>query len=383
MTDEDDVQPLEAPPRNFQRMRALIMRESLGCDNYVRDCLLRLRTNANYTNVCWQNKAQFVRRFSKPRDDPEPDLPVVYPGMFLQSLISQLSLVVKRHMAYNLMLTSMLNKLLCIGDNALSAYLFLANSATVPSAASNLFLYDAFVNASADAYVKSERVPKFSARLARQLREGVETAVRVGAAHPMASKDGQVHIVLNPPREELGASGNGEHVLGDNMPLGVLPSSPTDMDVDSSAPVRSSVNSETGGRSSMGDEIAGCSSMNSETAGRSGMNSETAATKNRNDAAAAATFLGTPVKRFVNGYIVLDEFGKEMAALAMALHTLELDRQMDRIANTSHADVLEDEYADLLEYYDPEEPAYKQAMSIRTSLQPTSRPPIIDLGSQQ
>ncbi|KAJ2718626.1 hypothetical protein H4S00_003727 [Coemansia sp. D1744] len=364
MTDEDDVQPLEAPPRNFQRMRALIMRESLGCDNYVRDCLLRLRTNANYTNVCWQNKAQFVRRFSKSRDDPEPDLPVVYPGMFLQSLISQLSLVVKRHMAYNLMLTSMLNKLLCIGDSALSAYLFLANSATVPSAASNLFLYDAFVNASADAYVKSERVPKFSARLARQLREGVETAVRVGAAHPMASKDGQVHIVLNPPREELGSSGNGEQELGDdNTPLGMLPSSPTAMDVDSSAPVRSS--------------------MNSETAGRSSMNSETAATKSRNDAAAAATFLGTPVKRFVNGYIVLDEFGKEMAALAMALHTLELDRQMDRIANTSHADVLEDEYADLLEYYDPDEPAYKQAMSIRTSLQPTSRPPIIDLGSQQ
>ncbi|KAJ2644045.1 hypothetical protein IW137_002195, partial [Coemansia sp. RSA 1287] len=169
----------------------------------------------------------------------------------------------------------------------------------------------------------------------------------------------------------------------DNTPLGMLPSSPTAMDVDSSAPVRSSVNSETAGRSSMGNEIVGCSSVSSETAGRSSMNSETAATKSRNDAAAAATFLGTPVKRFVNGYIVLDEFGKEMAALAMALHTLELDRQMDRIASTSHADVLEDEYADLLEYYDPDEPAYKQAMSIRTSLQPTSRPPIIDLGSQQ
>ncbi|KAJ2665785.1 hypothetical protein IW148_001544 [Coemansia sp. RSA 1199] len=372
MADDDDVQPLEAPPRNFQRMRALIMRESLGCDNYVRDCLLRLRTNANYTSVCWQNKAQFVRRVSKLRDDPESDDLPVYPGMFLQSLISQLSLVVKRHMAYNLMLTSMLNKLLCIGDPALSAYLFLANSATVPNTSTALFLYDAFVNASADAYVKSERVPRFSARLARQLREGVETAVRVGAAHPMASRDadGQLPIVLNPPREEPGAAM--QSADDDNTPLAMLPSSPTAMDVDTSTPARSNKSSETAGRSS----------INSETTARSNINSETAAKKS-SDSAAAATFLGTPVKRFVNGYIVLDEFGKEMAALAMALHTLELDRQMDRIANSSHADVLEDEYADLLEYYDPEEPAYKQAMAIRTSLQPSSRPPIIDLGAHQ
>ncbi|KAJ1853709.1 hypothetical protein GGH12_000385 [Coemansia sp. RSA 1822] len=69
--------------------------------------------------------------------------------------------------------------------------------------------------------------------------------------------------------------------------------------------------------------------------------------------------------------------------MSLALHTSELDPQMDRIANSSHADVLEDEYADLLEYYDPEEPAYKQAMAIRTSLQPSSRPPIIDLGAHQ
>ncbi|KAJ2359171.1 hypothetical protein GGF43_000337 [Coemansia sp. RSA 2618] len=380
--DDDDVQPLEAPQRNLQSMRALIMRESLGCDNYVHDCLLRLRSNAHYTNLCWQDKAQFVRGLSRPRDEsvrePVDDaLAAFYPGAFLQSLIGQLALVVKRHMAYNLMLTSMLNKLLCIADPALSAYLFLANSATMPSAspASGLFLYDAFVNASADAYVKSERVPQFSVRLTRQLREGVETAVRVGAVHPMAqraSDDQQQPIALNPRRSvsttpqrnhpgrhdvkstPRQASGNDD----DNTPLALLssqPSTPTAMDIDATEHVQNSSSSET-----------------------------TAASRNRGDAAAAAAFLGTPIKRFVNGYIVLDEFGKEMAALAMALHTLELDRQMERVATNGHAEaLLEDEYADLLEYYDPDEPAYKQALAIRESLMPGGRPPIIELGAQR
>ncbi|KAJ2626526.1 hypothetical protein GGF44_005003, partial [Coemansia sp. RSA 1694] len=49
------------------------------------------------------------------------------------SLIGQFSVTVKRHMAYNLMLTSMVNKLACIGDPALTAYLFLANGATMPT----------------------------------------------------------------------------------------------------------------------------------------------------------------------------------------------------------------------------------------------------------
>ncbi|KAJ2846100.1 hypothetical protein J3B02_004496, partial [Coemansia erecta] len=56
-------QQLEAP-RNFQNMRSLIMmREAQGCDEYVSDCLRKLRLNQQYTAQCWQSKEAFVRRY--------------------------------------------------------------------------------------------------------------------------------------------------------------------------------------------------------------------------------------------------------------------------------------------------------------------------------
>ncbi|KAJ1927443.1 hypothetical protein FBU59_007221, partial [Linderina macrospora] len=96
-------------------------------------------------------------------------------------------------------------------------------------------------------------------------------------------------------------------------------------------------------------------------------------------------FLGTPIKRFVHGYIVLDEFGKEMAATALALHTLELDRAMDRVMRANAlgsaflGDVNQEEYADLLDYYDPQEPAYRRAEAVKESLRTASS--VIDLGA--
>ncbi|KAJ1797430.1 hypothetical protein LPJ75_007045, partial [Coemansia sp. RSA 2598] len=207
-------QQLEAP-RNFQNMRSLIMmREAQGCDEYVSDCLRKLRFNQQYTAHCWQSKESFVRKYtpmvvnstqeisggvgSNSRDDDDvfgdgaekvvgridQELASFYPGAFLTSLIGQFTTIIRRHMAYNLMVTSMVNKLACIADPALCAFLFLANSATIPrlqrddAESPAMYLYDTYVSASAEAYVKSERVPRFSARLARQHREGVEAAVR-------------------------------------------------------------------------------------------------------------------------------------------------------------------------------------------------------------
>ncbi|KAJ1664030.1 hypothetical protein EV178_004487 [Coemansia sp. RSA 1646] len=309
-----------------------VMREYHGCDDYVADTLERMRFNQNYLRQCWQDKRRFVKQKTqakvsqtwKTEEEEEEEeeeekeegeeedqlMAMFYPGAFLRSLVHQFSIVIKRHMAYNLLLTSMTAKLVAIADPALCAYLFLANSATVPLSSS--FLYDSYVSASAEAYVKSERVPRFSARLARQRREGVETAIKVGAALPQAR------------------------------------------------------NSLTG--SSSTDVLR-------QPAGNRDRNNE--------DAAKAAEFLGTPVKRFVHGYIVLDEFGKEMAAAAVALHTLDLDRYMDR-AVVAHRNIpsMAEDYADVLEYYDPEEPAYKQALTVQQSLQAGNRP-IIDLGSSR
>ncbi|KAJ2505044.1 hypothetical protein IWW47_002233, partial [Coemansia sp. RSA 2052] len=100
---------------------------------------------------------------------------------------------------------------------------------------------------------------------------------------------------------------------------------------------------------------------------------------NREDVARAVRFLGTPIKRFVHGFIVLDEFAKEMAATALALHTVELDLLLQPPDPSAAASLSFDqceEYADLLEYFDPEEPAYRRAVAVQQSL----RGDIINLG---
>ncbi|KAJ2369065.1 hypothetical protein IW150_005245, partial [Coemansia sp. RSA 2607] len=106
--------------------------------------------------------------------------------------------------------------------------------------------------------------------------------------------------------------------------------------------------------------------------------SSAAKEKNRADVARAVAFLGTPIKRFVHGYIVLDEFAKEMAGAALAMHTLELDRAGEgvRVGAPVAAAAAAEEYADLLEYYDPAEPAYRKAVVLRESLRDEG---IIDL----
>ncbi|KAJ2522155.1 hypothetical protein GGI11_001808 [Coemansia sp. RSA 2049] len=330
-----------------------LVREYQGCDEYVADILQRLRFNQEYLKACWLSKRQFIRQQQQQQHSigisaaaaaaaatsahasigqaHAMTAALFYPGAFVRSLVDQFSMAVKRHMAYNLLLTSMASKLVAIADPALSAYLFLANSATVrpltsssPSQLPCALLYDSFVRASADAYVKSERIPRFAARLARQRREGVENAIKVGAAHPQA-------------RVSLAAASSSADVLRR-----------------SGAP---------GGDSGMGSS----SSSNISRA--------------HEDTARAAEFLGTPIKRFVHGYIVLDEFGKEMAAAAMALHTLELERAMDRLASQRVAPAVaaDDDYADILDYFDPEEPAYKRALAVQQTLRTSSRA-IIDLG---
>ncbi|KAJ2744027.1 hypothetical protein GGI20_003298 [Coemansia sp. BCRC 34301] len=308
---------------NFQAMCSQIMRDNHGCDEYVDDCLARARFTRQYISQCWQkNPSSFVG---------EDMLEGFYPGAFLSSLITQFSVAVKRHMAYNLMLTSMINKLACVGNPALTAYLFLANGAT---ASSTHLLYDSLVAASADAYVKSERVPRFAARLARQRYEGVETAIRVGAAHPMSNR---------PPKQKTG-----KHA--DDKPFPRLPDIPV--------PVRKPMVSE----------------MDVDT-----QHSATRDNGSREDVARAVRFLGTPIKRFVHGYIVLDEFAKEMAATALALHTVELDHQLMK-EPVAVDDEPAEEYADLLEYFEPGEPAYRRAVVLQKSVCGRGDP-VIDLGS--
>ncbi|KAJ2574306.1 hypothetical protein EV177_011064, partial [Coemansia sp. RSA 1804] len=65
----------------------------------------------------------------------------------------------------------------------------------------------------------------------------------------------------------------------------------------------------------------------------------------------------------------------------MALHTLELERAMDRLASQRVAPAVaaDDDYADILDYFDPEEPAYKRALAVQQTLRTSSRA-IIDLG---
>ncbi|KAJ2775012.1 hypothetical protein IWQ56_000309 [Coemansia nantahalensis] len=341
-------QRLEAPQRNLQTMRSHIMRESKECDVYVDDCLQRLRA----AQAC-------IQRHWRPQHELLPAAPdsgggvsdaLFYPGAFLASLVRQMTTLVKRHIAFGLTLTSLVNRLTCVGDPALSSYLFMANSATLAGSGSSsssehqpLFLYDAFVWASADAYVKSERVPKFPARLAKQLREGIETAVRVGAVHPIPDYEHPPSPAPASPQRRAAAS-----------PRVALAVSPAPAAFDHAMDVE----------------------MEPAAAERGMSQKEVVA--------ATAAFLGTPIKRFVHGYILLDEFGKEMAAMAMALHMLELDRQLAAMRIDAplppSAAAAADDYAELLEYFDPAEPAYRQAALVRDSLAAAPRP-VIDLGS--
>ncbi|KAJ2074870.1 hypothetical protein GGH13_001021 [Coemansia sp. S155-1] len=351
---EESIAPpsLPLPPRNFQAMCSQIMRDNHGCDEYVDDCLSRVRANRHYISTCWQSKHTFSQSTVTDVISVDDRLAEFYPGAFLTSLVDQFRVVVKRHMAYNLMLTSMVNKLACIGDPALTSYLFFANGATMPLSDSPqcAMLYDALVAASADAYVKSERVPRFAARLARQRYEGVETAIKVGAAHPMsnesrAQKTKPPKLLLSLPDTRLPTksfSALSPEQPSRSIPDGNQPKNNSSaMDVDSPATTEPS---------------------------------------SREDVARAVKFLGTPIKRFVHGYIVLDEFAKEMAATALALHTLELDQTMDRQLHSPTDSAFQEDYADLLEYFDPDEPAYRRAVTVQMSLR-ASRDPVIDLGT--
>lgn len=339
--DEDDVfaspttavVPHHKPPLKNIRpssngnnsMRALLLlREHPGCDDYADDCLQRVRRIQRHTTVCWDPE-RYQRRMHGVSEEEE----LFYPGSFLSSLISQLKTLVKRHMAFNLMLTSMFNRLTSIGDPSLTAYLFLASKSTVRKG-THPMLYDSLVIASADAYVKSERVPRFAARLARQRREGVETAVRVGVAQPPVSKN---------------ATEKGDKE--DTTPLALLKkpaSSNDDMEVEEEE-------------------------NDSE---RRPLTEAEIKARNRAEIHQASSFLGTPIKRFVHGYIVLDEFAKEMAATALALHTLELEQAMDKQASSSLTTAVvqngEGGYEDILDYFDPQEPGYRQAMHVKQSL---------------
>ncbi|KAJ2712057.1 hypothetical protein H4R19_002951 [Coemansia spiralis] len=335
---EAAAQRLEAPQRNLQSMRAHIMRENKECDVYVDDCLQRLRAAQACIHRQWRPQSELLRGASDMGNGCGVSDARFYPGAFIASLVRQLTTLVKRHIAFGLTLTSLVNRLTCIGDPALTSYIFMANSATLADSSSHgehrpLFLYDAFVWASADAYVKSERVPKFPARLAKQLREGVETAVRVGAVHPSTRYE-QQQLPLSP---RAPASPGPMH----------SPSAPADQSPD----------------------------VEMEPASTARGMSQKAAV------AVTAAFLGTPIKRFVHGYILLDEFGKEMAAMAMALHMLELDRQLDTVRiDTLPAAAAADDYNEMLEYFDPAEPAYRQAALVRDSLAAADRP-VIDLSA--
>ncbi|KAJ2846731.1 hypothetical protein IWW36_004209, partial [Coemansia brasiliensis] len=150
------IESAELAPQQQQQEQLrsfLAQREANGCDDYVRDCLLRLRATARVISVCWQNKALFIQQHRQQQqqasEDADEQLRSFYPGAFVQSLAQQLRMVPMRHMAYNLLLTSILNRLLCTADPALCAYVFLASSKTMPKAdtadaqRSRLLLYDA------------------------------------------------------------------------------------------------------------------------------------------------------------------------------------------------------------------------------------------------
>ncbi|KAJ1850713.1 hypothetical protein LPJ73_003319 [Coemansia sp. RSA 2703] len=353
-----DAAPLSPPGRRAAMRPLMQLREAHGCDEYVADSLRRLRACRAHVAATWQPLATFVRRHGAGPLALDSAVESPYPGAFVASLVAQLGTVVRRHMAYNLMLTSMVNKLTCLGHPPLTAFLFLANSATLPGADARYFLYDALVAAAADAYVKSERVPRFAARLARQHREGVEAAVRVGAASGVP--------VVSKPADD-------EH---DDTPLAEISRRLSSISTASAARQQQKQQQQPQHQPQQLEHVHSHpdGSMDVDAAA----DSSAAKEKNRADVARAVAFLGTPIKRFVHGYIVLDEFAKEMAGAALAMHTLELDRAGEgvRVGAPVAAAAAAEEYADLLEYYDPAEPAYRKAVVLRESLRDEG---IIDL----
>ncbi|PVU85374.1 hypothetical protein BB560_007042 [Smittium megazygosporum] len=258
-----------------------------------------------------------------------------YPGDFMSTLFKSLKLMFNRHIALNVVTTSILARLVLIGNSDLTTFLLLQNQAMMEESdeefdnrlSSSLkpglelkyscqYLYDILVVLSAQAAVKASKIADFEKRKASLKQKGVLGSFLYKKSDYSSSKHGiSTSRNQNPSdssrsnnlrdKEELIESGykSGYNELGE-----ATASNPNLYNNDSD----DSAQDDTKNSSKQHKDMVKKGSL-SEYKGNA-----SASDTNKNQGSK---------KRFLNAYLVLEEFCKELGAISLAYANINLDNE--------------------------------------------------------
>ncbi|KAJ1674612.1 hypothetical protein EV182_002920, partial [Spiromyces aspiralis] len=280
------------------------------CEMYVQERLDYQWLVYIYVNNFWAPDLALARTnrlkstFSRAAEPIEVNSPLdrnndLYPGSFVSALLLQVQDMLRSNMAYNLVLTNIFTKLLSFGNDALARYLLVDSktfAATVsPPTSGTPCLVDMLASVSAEAHIKSETIPSFADYLTKQRIHGVEHAICSGVQPQAAS-----------PRMSFSSGG----------------ASRPQVSVNTQEP-RSRSNTSSGSSLSR-DAIL----QSSDALGGSeftDLTSQLSSPPRRQRRSSVVH----PIKRFINAYLVLDEFCKELAGAALAYYSVAVDIWFD------------------------------------------------------
>ncbi|KAJ1967504.1 hypothetical protein IWQ62_001817 [Dispira parvispora] len=261
----------------------------------------------------------------------------VYPGVFLTALLTLLSQHLQQHMVHNLLVTGLLAKIVALDEPAINWYMFCAchaldhrlshlatetSSVSVPSPDSfspkgdnqqvdpfvtsraptgistlrgynqqnanppnTAYLYDTLAQVASEAHQLAQTIPHFGHRLQLARQQGFEPQ-KLAHSHTVDASSGRLHPTVRQSTMLASARSN-------------------------------AVTSQTLDESETTDELG---AMPSYVTVDDGTVTETSTKDTDPGGETSPPVLTTSVKRFVNAYIVLQEFCKEVAAIALVNH---------------------------------------------------------------
>ncbi|OLY81349.1 hypothetical protein AYI68_g4548 [Smittium mucronatum] len=290
-----------------------------------------------------------------------------YPGLFFISLLRLLKTMSSRNIAHNLLITGILSKLLLIGNHDLALYMFLKNNVIYDedslqvsgpideinsiidnskspkheqkpnlhqiqsSSTPNIYLYDILVRLSAKAYAKSLEINEFSEKLDDCREAGVSSGLYMAKTDHTDSQNAESDSKLS-PRTKRKPRAN--FIIDDTD----SPDKTAINSVSNSPDSRSRIGSpqnligslkphSPGNRSRLIQQIGEASSNASQFVRGA---SERIDRKSRDQTH----------KRFINAYLVLDEFCREIGSIAIAHSIVDLNLEFERIQNQKNSDLI-------------------------------------------
>ncbi|KAJ1920732.1 hypothetical protein H4219_001131 [Mycoemilia scoparia] len=309
------------------------------CEAYLHERLQWQYLVHAYRKNFWVSDGEITAKFRSRNQESNSLAPSEtsngYPGAFVYSLLSQLRNMLDNNMAHNLILTNIVTKLAGINNPRLNKLFFLTDQSSyeVPpdviepsndnseDQKSNYTLYQVLTAVSSEAYIRSEGIADFSDRLAKQRSLGIDFAISLATPPKTSRSATQSEVAKQTPSGPRSRSESISSQLG--VPYAVAAQSPATPSMFSpvyTSPIPSS-NPVSGNFEDLTEQLnPKYESRRSKAQGK---------TK-------------TSTKRFINSFIVLDEFCKELSAIALAHYTLatlsiyeDIDRKMQEKVATS------------------------------------------------